>query len=118
MARAAILILAGTDTHADLGRLVNALVAAREFKEAGEDVKVIFDGGATEWPHRLTDPGHTAHRLFQAVADVVEGACGFCADAFTRHRGCPRAKVELLREYEGHPSVLGLVRNGYQVITF
>jgi hypothetical protein len=37
--KAAIVVLADTETHGDLGRVVNALVVAKEFKEAGDDVK-------------------------------------------------------------------------------
>jgi hypothetical protein len=47
MAKAAIVVLAGTESHADLGRVTNALEAAKEFEEAGDDVEVIFDGAGT-----------------------------------------------------------------------
>lgn len=53
MAKAAILVLADTESHADLGRVVNAMVAAKEFKHAGDEVKLIFDGAATKWPGAL-----------------------------------------------------------------
>jgi hypothetical protein len=54
--------LAGADTDADLERLVNGLIAVKEFKERDDEVKVIFDGGGTEWLHKLIDSGHPAHR--------------------------------------------------------
>lgn len=109
MSRAAILILAGADTHSDLGRLVNGLVAAKEFKERGDDIKVIFDGGSTAWLHKLIDPEHPAHRLFQQVHEAVEGACQYCAGAFHATEAVRQAKVALLDEYEGHPSIAGLL---------
>ncbi len=118
MATAAILVLADTETHADLGRVVNGLIAAKEFKEAGDDVRVIFDGAATKWPGVLSDPQHRAHKLYEAVADRIAGACGFCARAFDAEQGVKTAHVHLLEEYEGHPSVRRLVADGYQVLTF
>lgn len=39
MAKAAIIVLAGTDSYADLDRVTNALTAAKEFADAGDDVK-------------------------------------------------------------------------------
>lgn len=60
MSKAAILVLADTETHADLGRVVNALVATKEFKDAGDDVRLIFDGAGTQWPGVLSDPEHQA----------------------------------------------------------
>lgn len=114
----AILVLAGTDSHDDLGRVVNALVAAKEFKEAGDDVRVVFDGAATRWPAALSDERHRAHSLYQAVADTVEGACGYCARAFEAEHSVRDAHVHLLSEYEGHPSIRRLVSEGRQVISF
>lgn len=60
MSKAAILVLADTETHADFGRVVNALVATKEFKDAGDDVRLIFDGAGTQWPGVLSDPEHQA----------------------------------------------------------
>lgn len=45
----AIVVLAGTETHADLGRLANTLEFAKELKQAGDDVAIIFDGAGTRW---------------------------------------------------------------------
>ncbi|HEY3033028.1 MAG TPA: hypothetical protein VGJ54_00010 [Streptosporangiaceae bacterium] len=118
MVRAAILVLADTETHEDLGRVVNALMAAKEFKEAGDDVRVIFDGAATKWPGVLSDPQHKYHKLYEEVTDKIAGACGYCARAFRADQDVRTAQVHLLEEYDGHPSLRRLVADGYQVITF
>jgi hypothetical protein len=116
--KAAILVLADTETHGDLARVVNALVAAKEFKDAGDDVRVIFDGAATQWPGILSRPDHRAHNAYQAVADTVAGACGYCARAFDADDAVRDAHVHMLEEYQGHPSIRQLVADGYHVITF
>jgi hypothetical protein len=66
VAKAAVLVLADTETHEDLGRAVNALVAAREFKDSGDEVRVIFDGAGTKWVKELARPDHRAHPLYEA----------------------------------------------------
>ncbi|AFO56088.1 hypothetical protein NJ7G_0839 [Natrinema sp. J7-2] len=49
MTNAAIVILAGTESHSDTGRLVNGLEAAREFAEnPDDDLELIFDGAGTQ----------------------------------------------------------------------
>ncbi|MDP8930416.1 MAG: hypothetical protein M3O70_18070 [Actinomycetota bacterium] len=48
--KVATVVLADTDSHEALGRVVNAMVGVLEFKEAGDDVELIFDGGGTRWP--------------------------------------------------------------------
>jgi hypothetical protein len=118
MNKVAILVLADTETHGDLGRVVNAMMTAREFKEAGDDVELIFDGAGTRWPGILADPGHKSHRLFEQVEDVISGACGFCARAFEAEEAVKQAEVGLLEEYHDHPSIRRLVDSGHQVITF
>lgn len=118
MAKATVVALADTDTHADPGRVVNGLMVAKEFKQAGNDVRVIFDGASTKWPRVLSEPRHRAHALFEAVADRVAGACGSCAQAFDTEQGVKSAHLHLLKEYEGHPSIRRLVADRYQVITF
>jgi hypothetical protein len=118
MNRVALVVLADVATHGDLGRVVNAMTAAKEFTEAGDDVQLIFDGAGTQWLGLLSDPEHKAHRLFEHVRDVVSGACGYCSRAFDAEEGVHHAHVKLLEEYDDHPSIRSLVASGYQVITF
>lgn len=118
MNQVAIVVLADTETHGDLGRVVNALISAKEFKELGDDIRLIFDGAGTQWIGLLDDPNHRSHALFDGVRDVVYGACGFCARAFDSEDGVHNANVKMLEEYHDHPSIRGLVNAGYQVITF
>jgi hypothetical protein len=118
MNKAALIVLADAESHADLGRAFNALVAAKEFKDGGDDIRLIIDGAGTRWPGALSDPKHLAHDAFEAVSDVVTGACDFCAKAFEAEEATRSAHVPLLNEYDGHPSIRRLVSDGYQVITF
>lgn len=118
MLKAAILILAGTEGHSEMARVSNALESAKEFKENGDDVKIIFDGAGTQWLNKLSDPQNLLYPLFDAVRDKVTGACAFCAAAFGAAEGAAAGGVELVDEYEGHPSIRQLVKEGYEIITF
>ena len=116
--KAAILVLADVESHGDLARVVNAMIAAQEFKEAGDDVQLIFDGAGTQWPGVLSEGTHKSHQLYASVADTIAGACGYCAGAFGAEDSLHRAKVHLLDTYRGHPSIRSLLADGYQVLTF
>jgi hypothetical protein len=94
VAKAAVVILADTETHGDLARAVNALETVKEFKEASDEVVLIFDGAGTRWVAELSKPDHRSHWLYEAVEDRSAGACAFCAAAFgvkesIRGRGSP-----------------------------
>lgn len=118
MAKTALIVFAGTETHAELGRVFNAIETAREYKEDGEEVKVIFDGAGTEWIPELENPDHDAHEAYASIKDVIEGACKFCAKSFGVFEEIKATDVTLISEFEGHPSIKSLVDDGYQVITF
>lgn len=118
MAKVGIVVLADAETHEDMGRVSNALTSAKEFKEAGDGATIIFDGAGTRWVPELADPDHKLHDGFEAVKDVVAGACHFCAGAFHVKDKVEKTDVPLLKEYSGHPSLQKLVSQGYQVITF
>ena len=118
MSKIAIVVLSDTETFENLGRAFNALMAVKEFKDAGDDVRLIFDGAGTRWIGELSKPDHKAHGLFRAVRDKVSGACSFCAGIFQQDDAIKTNDVRLLNEYEGHPSFRKLVSEGYEVITF
>ena len=44
MTKAAIVVLADTATAGEVGRVVNALTTAKEFKEPVDEVAIVFDG--------------------------------------------------------------------------
>ncbi|BBL78734.1 hypothetical protein RxyAA322_05880 [Rubrobacter xylanophilus] len=118
MAKVGIVVLADTETHGDLGRIANALTAARELKEAGEEVAVVFDGAGTKWVPELANQDHRLHGDYEEIKDSIAGACDYCAGAFGVKEKIKKTDVPLLKEYSGHPSLQRLVSGGYQVITF
>jgi hypothetical protein len=117
-AKIAIVIMTDTETPADSARTANALTTAYEFKEAGEEVTVVFTGAGTKWVGELSDPDHRLHRAFDLVRDKVAGACKACAVSFGVREEVQASGVPLLTEYKGHQSLRRLVGEGFQVISF
>lgn len=118
MADVAIIILAGTETEADYARLYNGLDAAASLSESVTDnVRLVFDGAGTKWIPRLEEPDHEFHSLYAKVADIA--ACEDCARNLGTHDEVARAEgVTMLRTKDDYTSVLSLVRDDYEVITF
>src|SRR5918994_7096882 len=105
MAKAAIVVLADTETSGELGRVVNALTTAKEMKQEGDEVSVVFDGAGTKWIPELSDPGHRYHELLESVRDRISGACDYCAKAYGVRDEVQASGVELLDEFDQHPSL-------------
>lgn len=105
------------ESHADLGRVVNGLQIAREFKEAGDDVKMIFDGGGVASLAAIVQPEHRLHGVYERIEDLVVGACAYCSKAFEVKEQLEKAEIPLLTDYRQHPSIRSFVVEGYQLIT-
>ncbi len=118
MVNTAVVILAGTESHADTGRLVNGLETAKEFAETdGDNVELIFDGAGTQWIPELEDEESDYHELYQAVRDDTS-VCDFCAGAFGVEDAIKDAGLVTLDDHDGHPSIRSLVADDYEIITF
>ncbi len=118
MTNAAVIILAGTDGHENLGRLVNALETAREFAETeGDEFELIFDGAGVQWIPELEDPDHDYHEVYRTLRGNA-GVCEYCSGAFGVEDAVADADVMALDDHDGHPSIRSLVDDGYEIITF
>ncbi|MCE9499811.1 MAG: DsrE family protein [Leptospira sp.] len=102
-----------------LGRLLNALAAAYDFKNAGEEVSILFQGAGTRWPEVLEKDDHPAHGLFNAVKDKILGVSSGCAELFgAKPTGLDLIKTNLVPGTSGLPSFLNLQKQGDHVLVF
>jgi len=122
MSKVAIVVLAASDTPEGRGRMVHALYSAREFKEAGDEVKLIFDGIGVTWLEAFArrEDQFTQHygETFDSVKDTVLGACNFCASVrFDINDTVQSEDYALLGPEGGHHGLRDLIADGYQIIT-
>ena len=119
--KTAIIILSDpkNESEESLGRVFNALATAYDFKSAGKDVSILFQGAGTRWPEALQKADHPAHELFEAVADKIQGiSCG-CADVFGANpSGFDLIKDNKVPKTTGLPSLSKLQDDGFHVLTF
>lgn len=118
MAKISAVVLADTEAHGELARVLNALQLVKEAADAGDEAELVFDGAGVKWVPELSNPEHKLHRIFESVRPHVAGVCEFCAGAFDVKEEVRHANVAFLSEFEGHPSLRRRVADGYQVVTF
>lgn len=123
--KAAIVVLSDpkSGTEEALGRVFNALASAYDFKHGGDEVTVLFQGAGSRWIGELTKADHPAHKLFEAVKDLVAGASCGCADVFGARESVVASGFELITDNQvpgttGLPSLQKLIKDGYTVLTF
>ncbi len=71
-------ILASPQTQEGVARLVNGLETARNLKQRGADVRIVFEGAGTQWIPEITSPQSKFYPLYRDLQDNVEGVCAFC----------------------------------------
>jgi hypothetical protein len=106
-----------------LGRVFNGLAAAYDFKQAGDNVSVVFQGAGTRWIGELTKKDHPAHDLFEAVKDQVAGVSCGCADVFGGAEEAQKSGFDLIKNNpipgtSGLTSFRTLISEGSTVLTF
>ena len=118
MTKVAVFVFADTNTNEGLGRVVNAMITVKEFKKAGDEARLYFDGTGTRWPSILSKKDHIAHALYESVKDTIAGACLFCATAFGAKETVQGCDMKLVDEFEQHISVRRLVSDKFQILNF
>lgn len=118
MNKIAVVVLAGTQQEDSMGRIVNALMAVKEFKENNDDVQLIFTGLGTTWLAQLARPDHQLHQVYNAIKENIAGACGFCATVYGATDSIKACGIDILADYGTNMSFAKLIKNGYQIITF
>ena len=118
MSKIGIVVLSDMESHSDMARVVNALQVAKEFKEAGDEVEIVFDGGGVVSAVTIADPDNNLHGLYAKVQDKVAGVCRYCSRAFEVYDKAEALGLPFLAEYDQHPSLRRLVQADYQIITF
>ncbi|MBI4557091.1 MAG: DsrE family protein [Candidatus Hydrogenedentes bacterium] len=118
MNRTASVLLAGTEGLESMGRMANALTAVKDFKDAGDDVKLIFDGAGVIWIRELAKPEHRYHGLYAELRSHIAGVYEYCAKAFHVTDAIDAQGLPYAIEHQGHPSFRRLLLDGYQVLNF
>lgn len=115
-----VILQAGKESHEGMARALHALLYARELKEHGHEVTLVFDGAGAEWAEELTNPASESklrpmYDEFkkQGISEVI---CDFCAGAFGVKEKLQGRQLPLTGGYGGHPSIAQWADQGYQII--
>jgi len=116
----AVVLQAGKESHEGMARAVHAFLYAKELKEHGHEVVLIFDGAGTEWAEELTNSESQSKLkpMYEELRtlDVLEIVCDFCAGAFGVKERLVERQRPLVSEYAGHPSIAKWVDAGYELV--
>lgn len=114
--KVAVVILADIEDEADQARMVNAMGTVQECLEAGDDVRVLFDGAGTQWPLLLQGRAHPMSDVWEKVRDQAT-VCSRCASQFDVGEDALRGGAGF-SEGSGHLSIREIMEDGFRVLSF
>jgi hypothetical protein len=117
MHKVAIVIYASLE-GSGLSATFRALNFAQELLDAGDDVKLIFDGGGSKTLATIQEEDHRLHRAWIKAKPALHGACRECAKAYGVIDTLEDKGVPMLAGFKGHLAFRPLLDEGYQIITF
>ena len=107
------------------GKIAHTLTNALALKDAGHEVKVLFEGQGVEWlaQFQKREDNFTQHygeRFDKAhKAGLLAGACNFCATVrFKVAENAEHWGVPLYGDDGAHGSLVSLLEEGYQILSF
>jgi DsrE/DsrF-like family len=125
MAKFALVVMSepGDEHPGGQGRMLHAMMAAKDLRAQGHDVGMWFHGVGVTW---LTAFDERADRytqnygpLFDEIRECIGGACGFCAlTRFGAGASAEKLGVAVVGGPDNHHSLAPLIASGYQVFTF
>lgn len=123
--KAAIIVLSDPHSKSEegLGRVFNALAVAYDYKNAGDEVTILFQGAGTRWIGELQKGDNPVHGLYEAVKGQIAGVSRGCAEVFGATEEVKKSGYDLVNENAvpgtaGLPSLRKLISDGYTVLTF
>lgn len=102
----------------DMSRVYRGLKTALEFKKAGDEVVVQFDGSGIETLAAISKEDSPLNALAVALADNITGGCAFCADSHGVKDQIVDAGWKLLGDDAGEASNRKLLVEGFQILAF
>jgi hypothetical protein len=103
-------------SHGDEDRVYCGLPVAPEFKKAGDDVRVVFEGIGVEALAGAAYAKDKHHSLLVDLGGSVDGACGFCSVAHKVKNQIVDAAFALLTDNDGEVSFRRYVNEGYTIL--
>lgn len=119
MKKLLIILLADKWSHENMGRASHALLYAKQSLDSGLKVKLIFDGGGTEWAVEMAKESSHFHKLYKELIEkgVIFSVCKSCAKAFKVEEELKALNNPFNEEDQGHPNIGKYLALDWDVIT-
>lgn len=96
---------------------IHVLLNALDLHQAGNEVKIVFEGKAVTLPPVLSQENNPLYKK-ALEANLIAGVCLACAKTLGVHEEIEKLNLPLLNDMNGHAGVLPFTQDGYEVLVF
>lgn len=99
---------------------VHVLLNALDMKSKGSEAIIVFEGASVKLIPELEKPENPFHGLYQKAREqgLIDGACKACSSKLGVLDAVEKARIRLLDDMSGHPSMSSYMVRGYTILTF
>ncbi len=94
----------------------HVLLNAVDLSEAGNEVKIIFEGASVKLVAMLEEEKNPLY-LKAKEAGIIAGICQACSKAMGVYEENLASGLSMLDDMMGHAGIKNYINNGYQVIS-
>lgn len=106
--------------NGELTCFAHVMLYALDFDKKGYTVKVIIEGAATSLIGKLADPDAPFGKLYGELREknLLSCICKACSQKMGTLGEAEHQGLAIVGDMQGHPSIEGLVDDGYQIMSF
>lgn len=118
-----VMSASGEDHPGGQGRMLHAMYAAKELRDAGQEVSVWFHGIGVSWLTAFDEQQdkytQVYRSLFDEIRDLIGGTCEFCTvKRFGAGPAAANLGIPVVRGGGDHHTIATLIAEGHQVLMF
>ena len=96
---------------------IHVLLNALDLKDAGNEVKIIFEGASVKLP-AVFEEKEQALYLKAKEQGLIAGVCEACAKTLGSYDDVKKTGLPFLNDMNGHAGMRPFIEKGYTIITF
>ncbi len=98
----------------------HVMLYALDFEKKGYEVRVVIEGAATGLITELATAGAPFANLYSQLREkkLLTCICKACSQKMGTLAEAEKQGLDIVGDMQGHPSIEGFVRDGFQIISF
>ena len=106
--------------NGELTCFAHVMLYALDFDRRGYQVKVVLEGAATQLITELAQADRPFANLYSQLREkgLLFCICKACSQKMGTIQEAEKQGLQIVGDMQGHPSIAGLVEDGFEILSF